>query len=48
MQSHHRSFYKTPLNSEFGYKGITPSAVATLAGVYDPPVDTPTYEKLLL
>jgi hypothetical protein len=47
-QSHHRPFYKKPLNQDFGYKGITMAAAATLAGAYEPHVDIPEYERLLL
>jgi hypothetical protein len=34
-QSFHTPFYQDPLKREFGFKGLTVAAQATLAGVYD-------------
>jgi len=48
QQTHHRPFYKKPLNQEFGYKGISTASAATLAGSYDTTLDIPFHEKLLL
>jgi hypothetical protein len=47
-QSHHRPFYKEPLSTMFGFKGITTTAVTVLAEVFSPNQQTPSHEELLL
>jgi len=40
LQSSHTPFYRSPLKERFGFKGLTSSSQAVLAGLYDPDEDT--------
>ncbi len=45
LQASHTPFYLPPLKDEFGFKGLTTAAQATLAGLYDSNLDID--EKIL-
>ncbi len=47
-QSLHRPFYKEPLSTMFGFKGITTTAAMVLADVFSPDQQIPSHEDLLL
>jgi hypothetical protein len=47
-QSTNCPFYKDPLVSDFGFKAISSSAAAVLAGVYESSTEIPTSELCLL
>jgi hypothetical protein len=40
LQSSHTPFYQSPMKERFGFKGLTSSAQAVLAGIYDSDEDT--------
>jgi hypothetical protein len=47
-QSSHTPFFQFPLASDFGFKGLTPAAQATLAGVYESNHPIDEYTQLVL